>query len=83
MTVEAQPVPDWALDYELMGKALSGLGKTMGPGLIENAKAMGVKNLPPQLDDPNAQLTPELIVEVLRDVAWHYFPKLAPAGETH
>jgi len=51
--------------------------------LIENAKAMGVKNLPPQLDDPNAPLTPELVIEVLRDVAWHYFPKLAPEGEAH
>ena len=30
--VEAQPVPDWAMDYELVDKALSGLGKTMGLG---------------------------------------------------
>ncbi len=82
-TVEAQPVPDWAMDYELVDKALSGLGKTLGPGIIEHAKAMGVKNLPSQLDDPSAQLTPQLIIEVIRDVAWHYFPKLAPEGEVH
>jgi phospholipase C len=76
--VEAQPVPDWALDYELLGKALSGLGKAAAPGLIDKARAMGTK-LPPELDDPNTVLTPELIVEVLRDVAWQFFPRLAPA----
>ena len=44
----------------------------------------GVK-LPPQLDDPSAELTPQLIVEVIRDVAFHYFPQLAPggAGDSH
>jgi hypothetical protein len=26
------------------------------------------------------ELTPELIVEVIRDVAFHYFPQLAPGG---
>jgi hypothetical protein len=39
---------------------------------------MGVK-LPAQLDDPNVELTPHLIIKVLRDVAWFYFPGLAPA----
>ena len=38
---------------------------------------MGV-SLPPELDDPKAELTPKLIVEVLRDVSWHFFPRLAP-----
>ena len=71
------------MDYNLIDKALSGLGKTVGPGIIEHAKAMGVTNLPPQLDDPHAQLTSQVIIEVLRDVAWHYFPKLAPEGEVH
>jgi hypothetical protein len=36
--------------------------------------------LPPQLDDPNVELTGELIIEVLRDVSWHLFPALAPPG---
>ncbi len=77
VTIRAQPVPAWTMDPEVTGKALSGLGKTVGPGLIEHARAMGVK-LPPQLDDPNTEMTPTLIIEVLRDVAWHYFPELAP-----
>jgi phospholipase C len=75
--IKAQSVPAWAMDPEVTGKALSGLGKAVGPGLIDHARAMGVK-LPPQLDDPNAELTPSLIIEVLRDVAWFYFPGLAP-----
>jgi len=41
---------------------------------------MGVK-LPPQLGDPSAELTPQLIVEVIRDVAFHYFPKVVIATE--
>jgi len=36
---------------------------------------MGVK-LPPELDDPNAQLTAGLVVPFLRDVAGHFFPLL-------
>jgi phospholipase C len=82
-TVEAQPVPEWAIDYALIDKALSGLGKAVGPGIIQHAKEVGVKNLPPQLDDPNTEITPQLVIEVIRDVARHYFPRLAPEGEAH
>ena len=49
----------------------------MGKGLIEHAREQGIE-LPSQLDDPAAEPTPQVIVEVLRDVAWHYFPRLAP-----
>ena len=43
------------------------------------------RKLPPQLDDPDTELTPQLIIEVLRDVAWHFFPRLAPGdtGDSH
>jgi len=54
----------------------------VGRNYSEHAKEMGVK-LPPQLDDPNAELTPQLIIEVLRDICWHYFPLLAPEVEVH
>jgi hypothetical protein len=60
-----------------MGKALGHLGKDIAPGIIEHARQLGIK-LPPQLDDPSAGLTPQLIVEVIRDVAFHYFPQLTP-----
>ena len=66
----------------MVGNTLSTLGKSAAPGLIQHAKEMGVK-LPPQLDDPNAELTPQLIIEVLRDICWHYFPLLAPESEAH
>jgi len=51
----------------------------MGQGIIEHARALGLE-LPPQLDNPDAELTPEVIIDVLREVAGHYFPLLAPAG---
>ncbi len=79
-TITALPVPDSHLDEEALGKALSSLGKNMGKGLIDHARERGVE-LPPQLDDPDAEITPQLIVDVLRHVAWHYFPRLAPAGD--
>jgi hypothetical protein len=62
-----------------MGKALSHLGTDVAPGIIEHARQTGVK-LPPPLDDPSAELTPQPIVEAIRDVAFHYFPQLAPGG---
>ena len=78
-----EAVPEWAIDFNLVNKALSGLGKTMGPGVIANAKAMGVTNLPPELDGPDPEVTPELIIGVIKDVAWHFFPQLTPPGESH
>ena len=82
MTIAALPVPAWHLDDEALGKGLSGLGKTMGHGVIEHAREMGLE-LPAQLDDPNAEITPQLIIDVLRDVAWHFFPASLPEGEIH
>ena len=51
----------------------------MGEGIIEHARALGVE-LPPELDDPTTELTPPLIIDALRRVAWRYFPLLAPDG---
>jgi hypothetical protein len=79
-TVAAQPLPAWAIDYQTMGKALGYLGKDVAPGIIEHARQMGVK-LPRQLDDSSAELTPQLIVEVIRDVAFHYFPNWRPVAQ--
>jgi len=53
---------------------------TSDPGIIEHARELWLR-LPPQLDDPSAGLTPHLIVEVARDVAFHCSPRLAP-GDT-
>jgi phospholipase C len=78
-TVKALPVPEWTMDPEVVGRSLSGLGKTIGPGVLVKAREMGV-NLPPELQDPDSQLTPELAVRFLRDVAGHLFPLLG--GDT-
>jgi phospholipase C len=75
-TINPLPVPDWTMNPEVVGRGLSTLGKGMGPGIIAKAKEMAVK-LPAVLDDPGAELTPRLIVDVIRDVAWHFFPLLA------
>jgi hypothetical protein len=72
-------VPAWHLDDEALGKGLSGLGKSMGHGIIDHARELGLK-LPPQIDDPAAEVTAEVIIDVFRHVAWHYFPLLTPAG---
>jgi phospholipase C len=77
--VTALPVPAWHLDEEALGKGLSGLGKSMGHGIIEHAREVGLK-LPSELDDPAAEVTSEVIIDAFRHVSWHYFPLLAPAG---
>jgi phospholipase C len=73
---KARPVPAWTLDPEEVGKGLSTLGKAVGPGLLAKAREMGVK-LPPELNDPGAELTSSQILPFLRDVAAHFFPRLA------
>ncbi|HXY72393.1 MAG TPA: alkaline phosphatase family protein, partial [Actinomycetota bacterium] len=75
-TITALPVPAWHLDEEALARGLSALGKTMGRGIIEHAGELGVA-LPPELDKPEG-VTVEAIVDVLRRIAWHYFPLLAP-----
>lgn len=51
------------------------LGKGMGPAAIAKAREMGV-TVPAELSDPDARLTPALVVPFLRDVAHHVFPLL-------
>jgi phospholipase C len=79
-SVKARSVPEWTMDLEEVGKGLSALGKTAGPGLIARAREMGVK-LPAELNDPGAELPPSRIVEFLRDVAGNFFPRLT--GDHH
>jgi phospholipase C len=78
VSVEARPVPAWTVDIVAAGGALSTLGKAIGPGLIDAAKKMGVP-LPSELDGPNAEFTPELLLKFLRQICWHLFPRLAPS----
>jgi phospholipase C len=76
-TIVALPVPSWYFDEQALSNALSGLGNSMGRGIIEHARELGLE-LPPQLDDPGAEVTGPVIIDVLRQVAGHYFPRLVP-----
>jgi phospholipase C len=75
-TVMARPVPEWTMDLEVVGKALSPLGKGMAPALFAKAQELGVP-LAAEFTEPGAELPPGRIVGVLRQVAWHFFPRLA------
>jgi phospholipase C len=74
--VTPHPLPEWTMDPEVVGTALSTLGKGMAPALLAKARELGVP-LPPELTEPGAELPPERIVDVLRQIAGHIFPLLA------
>jgi phospholipase C len=80
-TVTALPVPAWHLDEEALAKGLSALGTSMGQGIIDHARELGAE-LPPELEKPDAQITPDVFVGLLRQIAWRVFPLLAP-GDAH
>ena len=52
-TVMARPVPEWTMDLEVVGMALSTLGKGMAPALFAKAQELGVP-LPAELTEPGA-----------------------------
>ena len=58
------------------GETLSKLGRGMGAGLIAKAREIEAR-LPAELDDPDGELPPNLVVKAVRAVAWHFFPLLA------
>jgi phospholipase C len=75
-TVTTRPVPDWTMDPDVVGQALSTLGKGIAPALIAQAQELGVP-LPAELENPAADLPPRRIIGVLRQIAGHFFPLLA------
>jgi phospholipase C len=75
-TLTTRPVPEWTMDLEVVGQALSTLGKGLAPALIAKTKELGVP-LPAELTEPGAELPPGQIIGVLRQVAGHFFPLLA------
>jgi hypothetical protein len=64
------------MDHEVVGKALSTLGKGIAPAIITRAREMDLP-LPAGLNSPETELAPRLIVGTLRHVAGHFFPLLA------
>jgi len=75
-TLTMRPVPEWTMDLEVVGQALSTLGKGVGPRSSPRPKELGVP-LPAELTEPGADLPPGQIIGVLRQVAGHFFPLLA------
>jgi phospholipase C len=75
--VRAQPEPAWSMDPAVVARLLSGLGKGVVPGLIAHAKAMGIQ-LPPGAADDGANLPPAELVQLVRDIGFHFFPGLEP-----
>jgi phospholipase C len=74
--ITAHPVPDWTMDPEVVGKGLSALGRRIAPAIIAQAKELGIQ-LPPELDDPDREIPPILLLDTLRRVAGHFFPLLS------
>jgi len=74
--IQAHPVPERTADPEVIGQALSSLGQGVAPAILAQAKELGVP-LPAELNDPEADLPPGRIVDVLRDISGHFFPLLA------
>ena len=75
-TVMAHLVPDWTMDLEVVGRALSTLGKGVAPALFAKAEELGLP-LPAAFTEPGAELPPGQVVPVLRQIAGHFFPLLA------
>ena len=72
---QAHPVPEWTADPEVIGQALSSLGKGLVPAFIAMARQLGVP-LPAELNDPEAVPSPGRVVGVLRGISGHFFPLL-------
>lgn len=77
--VSALPVPEFQLDSEQMGKALSTLGKTMGHGLLEHARQAGY-TVPSGLADATSPPSAEQIIAALKGIAAQFFARLASDG---
>jgi phospholipase C len=76
-TFTPHPVPAWQLDEAALNRGLSGLGKTMGQGLLQHAEELGIA-LPDRIGHEATDLAPAAILDAVAHVARHYFPLLAP-----
>jgi phospholipase C len=75
----ATPLTPPQIDYVKADQTLSTLGKAILPGIIAKAKQKGVA-LPPQVEDPNFHLTPQLASDTITYVGTHFWPLLGPQG---
>jgi phospholipase C len=73
------PAQPYHVEWESSDKTLSALGKVAIPGVIAQAKAMGIP-LPAEVTDPNFHLTTELLNDIQVLVGAHFWPKMGPQG---
>ena len=76
---DPRPVPQFMVDALALGASLSALGKTLVDGIREYAAQnnIEIEGLP---NDPNADIPPEQVLNVLRNFLATFFPLLAPAA---
>lgn len=75
----ATPLTPPQIDYVKADQTLSTLGKAMLPGIIAKAKQKGMA-LPPQVEDPNFHLTPQLASDTITYIGTQIWPQLGPQG---
>jgi phospholipase C len=75
----AKPLTPPQIDYVKADRTLSTLGKALLPGIIAKAKQKGIA-LPPQVEDPNFHLTPQLAADTITFIGCHFWPLLGPQG---
>ena len=73
----ARPVPKFTMDALALGTVVSVIGKELLDGIRSYAHKQKIKivGLP---DDPNSEVPPERVIEVLQHAMAIFFPKLAP-----
>jgi phospholipase C len=76
---QARPLSQAQLDFHAVDRTLSTLGKAMLPGVTAWAKAHDV-TLPPQVEDPDFHLTPELAYDTITYISARVWPALGPQG---
>jgi phospholipase C len=76
---QARPLSQAQLDFHAVDRTLSTLGKAMLPGVTAWAKTHDVA-LPPQVEDPDFHLTPELAYDTITYISARVWPALGPQG---
>jgi len=74
---QPRPVPQFTMDATAFGQSVSVLGKTLVDGIRGYAEQnkIEVEGIP---DDPDVDVPPEQLLQVLRNVLAMFFPLLAP-----
>jgi phospholipase C len=78
--IKALAVPDYQVARVAAGEALSTLGRHLCHGLRQHARQF-MMEMPGAPTDPNAEISPELALEIVNHIGRRLFPRLVPVGE--